>query len=67
MLNDNEFTKGETVELCKVMMKNKIIRFYKDRKILQMYNSNIVNDNFDYSLDKHCKRIYSEYKKLLEE
>lgn len=61
-----EFTKGEVIELSKDIMKNKIEEFYKDRLILQKYNYNIVNDNFLYSLDKHCTNLYIEYKKLLE-
>ena len=61
-----EFTKGEVIELSKDIMKNKMEEFYKDRLILQKYNYNIVNDNFLYSLDKHCTNLYTEYKKLLE-
>lgn len=60
------FTKGEVIELSKDVMGNRIEQLYKDKTILQKYNYNIVNDNFEYSMDKHCINIYSEYKKLLE-
>lgn len=63
----DEFTKGEVIELSKDAMKNKIQQLYKDKTILKKYNYDIVNDNFEYSMDKHCIKIDSEYKKLLEE
>ena len=67
LIYNKEFIKGEIVELSISIMKDKIIQFYKDRTILKMYNYNIVNENFEYSLDKHCKRICSNYEKLLAE
>ncbi|WGX75705.1 glycosyltransferase [Paraclostridium bifermentans] len=67
LICDSEFTKGEIVNLCKDMVKNRIKKIYKDKSILQNYNHNIVNDDFEYLLDKHCSNVYSEYKKLLEE
>ncbi|WP_434798759.1 glycosyltransferase [Terrisporobacter vanillatitrophus] len=63
----DRFNKGEVIELSKDIMKNRIEQFYKDKTILQKYNYDIVNDNFEYSIDKHCINIDSEYKKLLEE
>lgn len=61
------FNKGEVIELSKDIMENRIEEFYKDKTILEKYNYDIVNDNFEYSMDRHCINIDSEYKKLLEE
>lgn len=61
------FIKGEVIELSKDIMENRIIQYYKDKTILQKYNQDIVNDDFEYSIDKHSINIIKEYKKLLEE
>lgn len=62
----DKFIKGEVIKLSKDIMENRILQFYKERTILQNYNNDIINDNFEYSIDKHCISILHEYKKLLE-
>ena len=66
LIENYEFTKGEIIKLSKDAMEEKIKQFNKDRMILQKYNKNIVKDKFEYLIDRHCIKIYSEYKKLLE-
>lgn len=65
LVDKNGIAKGEVIELSKEAMKSTISKFYNNRKILKDYNNNIVNDSFKYSINNHCIKICSEYKKIL--
>ncbi|MBO8139972.1 MAG: glycosyltransferase [Thermosipho sp. (in: Bacteria)] len=47
-----------------IYLKESIIKVLKNPQLLEKFNKEILKDNFDYTLENHCKEILDFYKNI---
>lgn len=66
IFNNNVFKKGIIIESNKLKLMDSIIKIINNREILREINSNILNSEFLYIMNKHSNIINEKYREIME-
>lgn len=65
LINNSRYEKGLIITADKNSFKDQIKNIYNTRSILNKFNYNIITDEFNYELSKHCNNIKIIYIEML--